>query len=79
MTHPEMTRMLIAQQQRDLLARAERRRTLRFAKRQRKVNEAAAHTAEELLVARVPDYVDGTFRENAPEAKSAVPAARSAA
>ncbi|HLK00677.1 MAG TPA: hypothetical protein VKU39_12315 [Streptosporangiaceae bacterium] len=79
MTHPEMTRMLIAEQQRDMLARADQRRKVRFAKRQRKVNDDAVAAAEELLVARVPDYVDGSFRENAPEATSAAPAARSAA
>ena len=79
MTHPEMTRMLIVQQQRDMLARADQRRRLRFAKQQRKVNDTAASAAEDLLVARIPDYVDGTFRKDVPAAKSAVPAARSAA
>lgn len=80
MTHPEMTRMLITEQQRDMLARAEQRRRLRFARRQRELNDAAAAAADQALAAQVPDYVDGTFHRDLPAAQgTAVPAARTAA
>jgi hypothetical protein len=76
--HPEMARMLIAERQRDLLARAEAQRTVRFARRHRK--QLATQPAD-LAVARIPDFVDGTFREEktAAPAEAAVPAARQAA
>jgi hypothetical protein len=78
MNHPEMARMLIAERQRDLLARAEAQRTVRSARRHRK--ELAARPAD-IAVPRIPDFVDGSFREEmtvAP-AKAAVPASRQAA
>jgi hypothetical protein len=75
MTHPEMARMLINERQRDLLRQAETSRVRRFARKQRKAQEARAHAVAVVPVPRIPDFVDGTFREDA----ETVPAARTAA
>jgi hypothetical protein len=78
MTHPEMARLLIAERQRDLLATADAHRKIRFARRMRKAQ--AAQPADSVVVPRIPDFVDGSFREDVDvkhvPSNPAVPAAR---
>jgi cell division septation protein DedD len=61
MTHPEMTRMLLMDRQRELIANAEAHRKARFARRSRK-----AERADEVSVPMIPDFVDGTFATATP-------------
>jgi hypothetical protein len=75
--HPEIMRELTAQHGRDLRERAHQAQLARTASRGRRaIRRHAGHLAEAdaFVVPAIPDYVDGSFRSEAP-----VPAARHAA
>jgi hypothetical protein len=75
--HPEILRELTAQRGRDLRERAHRAHLARFASQGRRaIRRQARHLdeADAFVVPAIPDYVDGSFRSEAP-----VPAARRAA
>ena len=75
--HPEILRAMTAQYGRDLRERAHRAQLARTASRGRRtIRRHARHLDEDdaFVVPAIPDYVDGSFRSEAP-----VPAARHAA
>jgi hypothetical protein len=75
--HPEILRELNAQRGRDLRERADRAHLARTASQGRRaIRRHAGHLGEvdAFVVPAIPDYVDGSFRSEAP-----VPAARRAA
>jgi glycerol-3-phosphate dehydrogenase len=75
--HPEILRELNAQRGRDLRERAHRAHLVRTAiQGRRAIRRHAGHLDEvdAFVVPAIPDYVDGSFRAEAP-----VPAARRAA
>jgi hypothetical protein len=75
--HPEIMRELTAQHGRDLRERAHQAQLARTASRGRRaIRRHARHLteADAFVVPAIPDYVDGSFRSEAP-----VPAARHAA
>jgi hypothetical protein len=75
--HPEILRELNAQRGRDLRERAHRAHLARTASQGRRaIRRHAGHLdeADAFVVPAIPDYVDGSFRSEAP-----VPAARHAA
>jgi len=75
--HPEILRELTAQRGRDLRERAQRAQLARTASQGRRaIRRNARHLdeADTFVVPAIPDYVDGSFRSEAP-----VPAARRAA
>ena len=74
--HPEILRELTAQRGRDLRERAHRAQLARAVSRDRRfIRRSARHPdeADTFVVPAIPDYVDGSFRSEAP-----VPAARHA-
>ena len=75
--HPEILRELTAQRGRDLRERANRAQLARTANQGRRAARRHARHLDEddaFVVPAIPDYVDGSFRSEAP-----VPAARHAA
>ncbi len=75
--HPEILRELTAQRGRDLRERAHRAQLARSASQGRRAARRHARHLDEadaFVVPAIPDYVDGSFRSEAP-----VPAARRAA
>ena len=60
--HPDIARELIRQRVGEMQARAAEARAARDAARGRR-DQAAAAAAEVTPLPRIPDYVDGTFRE----------------
>ena len=75
--HPEILRELNAQRGRDLRERAHREQLARTASQGRRAARRHARHLDEadaFVVPAIPDYVDGSFRSEAP-----VPAARHAA
>ena len=75
--HPEILRELNAQRGRDLRERAHRAQLARTASQGRRAARRHARHLDEadaFVVPAIPDYVDGSFRSEAP-----VPAARHAA
>ena len=75
--HPEILRELTAQRGRDLRERAHRAQLARTASQSRRaIRRHARHLdeADAFVVPAIPDYVDGSFRSEAP-----VPAGRRAA
>ena len=74
--HPEILRELTAQRGRDLRERAHRAQLARTASQSRRaIRRHARHPdeADAFVVPAIPDYVDGSFRSEAP-----VPAGRRA-
>ena len=73
--HPEILRELNAQHGRDLRQRADQAQLARAVSRGRRAaRRHARDEADAFVVPVIPDYVDGSFRSEAP-----VPAARHAA
>jgi hypothetical protein len=75
--HPEILRELTAQRGRDLREQAHRAHLARTVSQGRRaIRRHARHLVEDdaFVVPAIPDYVDGSFRSEAP-----VPAARHAA
>jgi hypothetical protein len=60
--HPDIARELIRQHVGEMQARAAEARAARDAARARR-DQAAAAAAQAAFLPRIPDYVDGTFRE----------------
>jgi hypothetical protein len=61
--HPEMAREIIRQRAGEMRAQAKRDRDARVARQAARERRDRAAAAEAAAVPRVPDYVDGTFRE----------------
>ena len=62
--HPEMIRVLAAEQTRDWQSTARTHATARLARQARRALRRR-HTADPLAGVRVPDYIDGTFHGEA--------------
>jgi hypothetical protein len=76
--HPEILRELTAQRSRDLQERAHRVQLARIARRTLRALRRSTRPDEDIVIAAIPDYVDGSFRITGDEAAQ-VPAARRAA
>jgi hypothetical protein len=61
--HPDMMRELANQRGRELRARAREAGVARLARGFRKEPHRRTTTAAEFVLPRIPDYVDGTFRD----------------
>ena len=66
--HPEMIRAIAAQQVEDWQAVARAGYTARLARRARRARKHR-RTADPLAGVRVPDYIDGTFHDEAHNAR----------
>jgi len=61
--HPDLMRELANQRGRELRARAREAEAARLARRFRKEPRRPMVPAAEFVTPRIPDYVDGTFRD----------------
>jgi hypothetical protein len=61
--HPDMMRELANQRGRELRARARAAGAAKLARRFRKEPHQRTAAAAEFVLPRIPDYVDGTFRD----------------
>jgi len=72
--HPEMIRAIAVQQIGDWQAEAQARLQVRLARQARRARRHGRKAADPLAGVRVPDYVDGTYRDDAGLAgRTAVP------
>lgn len=62
--HPDMAREIIRQRAGELRAQAKRDGQARAARAAARARRAQAAAVEAIPMPRVPDYVDGTFRED---------------
>jgi hypothetical protein len=69
--HPDLIRVLAEQHVRDMQAQAQASLGARVARQARKARRRRASVPDPLATVRVPDYVDGTFRTEAPMADGA--------
>jgi hypothetical protein len=71
--HPDMMRELANQRGREMRARAREAEAARLARRFRKEPRRRTVAAAEFVLPRIPDYVDGTFRDTELAGPSARP------
>jgi hypothetical protein len=64
--HPDMMRELARQHGREMRARAREAEAAKLARRIHKELHSRTATAAEFVLPRIPDYVDGTFRDAEP-------------
>jgi len=61
--HPELMRELANQRGREMRAHAREARLARSIRKERHARRDSAETVGMLIMPRIPDYVDGTFRD----------------
>lgn len=61
--HPDLMRELANQRDREVRTRAREAMLARRIRREQRTRPGSAETSGMLIMPRIPDYVDGTFRD----------------